>query len=226
MNAMARALGWLIWKDWLTERRAKERLLQMVTFAIVMVVIFQVTLPLGTPVHEMLPSILWITVTFAGMLGLNHSFSLERENDCMQGLLLCPVPRSVIYVGKMISNLAALAVTEVILLPLVMIFFNLSPGPYLYLLGLVCALGTGGLAIVGTLFAAMTANTKIREVLLPLLVLPLLLPALIAAVRVTGQILAGALWADVAAGLKFLLVFDLMFFGLAVLMFEYIVESE
>jgi heme exporter protein B len=181
---------------------------------------------IGTSLQDLLPGILWIAFTFAGILGLNHSFLIERENNCFQGVRLCPVDRYVIYLGKVLGNFIFMGMMELVLLPIVVVLFNLPVGMYLGRLGIVMVLGTFGFVIIGTLFAAMSAHTRIREMMLPLLVFPIVIPILIAAVKSTGEILAQKSLVEVKFWLHFLSVFDLMFLGLSILTFEYIVESE
>ncbi len=213
-------------KDLAAEARTKESFPQMFTFAILLIVIINVTMQIGTAWHSVLPGLLWITFTFAGMLGLNHSFTLENENECLQGLRLCPVPRSVIYLGKLVGNFFFMLLTELLLFPVIVILFNLTPGLYFIPLGLVIVLGTFGFTVIGTLFAAMSANTRVREVMLPLLVFPIVIPILIAAVKLTATILTQQSWKGIAFGIRFLMVFDVIFLGLALLMFEFVIENE
>jgi heme exporter protein B len=216
----------VLWKDLIAERRTKESFPQMFTFALLIIVICNIAIQVGTPLQDLLPGILWIAFTFAGILGLNHSFLIERENSCLQGVRLCPIDRSVIYLGKMLGNFIFMGMTELILLPVVVVLFNLPIGRYLYRLGVVMVLGTLGFVIIGTLFAAMSAQTRIREMMLPLLVFPVVIPILIAAVKATGNILAQKSLVDIKFWLHFLGVFNLIFLGLSILMFEYIIESE
>ena len=216
----------ILWKDLIAEMRTKERFPQMFTFAILLIVIVNITMQIGTSVQDIFPGVLWMTLTFAGMLGLNHSFTIERENECLQGLRLCPVPRSAIYLGKMIGNFFFMTMTELMLFPVIVILFNMSPGMHFFPLGLVVLLGTFGFTTIGTLFAAMSSNTRTREVMLPLLVFPVVVPILIAAVKLTGKILAQKPWAEIVFGIEFLFIFDLIFMGLSVLTFEFVIDSE
>jgi heme exporter protein B len=216
----------ILGKDLIVEKRTKESFPQMFTFALLVIVICNVGMQIGTPLQDLLPGVLWIAFTFAGILGLNHSFTVERENSSLQGILLCPIDRSAIYLGKVFGNFIGMSLIEVVLLPIVIVLFNLPVGLYLYRLGVVMGLGTFGFVIIGTLFAAMSAHTRIREMMLPLLVFPIVIPVLIAAVKSTEKILAQKSLSETEFWLHFLSVFDLIFLGLAVLTFEYIVESE
>ncbi len=213
-------------KDLMTEKRAKELFPQMLAFAVLILVIFQITLQIGVPVQDVLPGILWVALTFAGMLGLNHSLTVERENECFSGLRLCPVSRSAIFLGKMAGNWFFLLLMAAVVFPVIVILFNLTPGWYFVLLGVVVVLGSFGFAGIGTLFAMMSAQTRIREVLLPMLVFPVLIPLLIAAVNTTAKILAQVPIQELWFGLKFLAVFDAVFVGIALLAAEFVIESE
>lgn len=226
LHRYIRHIGSIVWKDLLTERRTKEIFPQMCGFAVLIVVVYNVTLQVGVSPDAILPGLLWIAITFAGILGLNHSFVIEREDECLQGMRLCPIDRSAIYLGKVCGNILFMLFTELLLLPLMIILFNLPVGRYLGRLGLVMLLGTFGFVVVGTLFAAMSANTRIREIMLPLLLFPVVIPLLIAATKSTGKILAQNPLSEIRSWLYFLLAFDFTFFGLALITCEYIIESE
>lgn len=221
-----RTIQFIVQKDLLTEMRTRESFPQMIAFAVLLLVIINITLQIGTVVQEVLPGILWIIVIFAGVLGLNHSLALEHENDCLQGLRTCPVPRCALYLGKMVGNFLYMALLELILWPVVMILFNLPPGWFLLPLAVIFILTALGFASIGTLFAFISANTRMREVLLPMLLFPIILPLLLAAVKSTGKILAQKPWIEIRVELQFLIVFDLVFWGLAFLLVEYILENE
>ena len=169
------------------------------------------------------PGIIWVAVSFAGTLGLNRAFVIEQDKGSLAGLLLAPVDRATIYFGKMLGNLLFMLVVEAFLLPLVMVFFNLPllTGPHL----LVLFLGTFGFAAVGTIFAGIAVNTRAREVLLPILLFPVLVPVLVAGVKMTGGLLDGETLADLADWLRLVVIFDLVFALVAYLTFEYVVEE-
>ena len=171
------------------------------------------------------PGIFWIAVTFSGLMGLTRSFTMERENDCMTGLLLSPVDRGSIYLGKTLANLFTMAIVEAILLPMLVIFLNISVWEHLLRLLLPLFLGTLGFAAVGTLFSAMSINTRLKEALLPMLTLPVLVPALLAAVESFRAILAGDPLSEVAPWLKLGGAFALLFVTACLLLFDYVVEE-
>ena len=180
-----RAVAAIVWKDIRAELRTKDIFSSMFVFALLSVIVFNFAFELRVPDMKMVvPGIVWVAVTFAGTLGLNRAFVIEQDKGSLAGLLLAPVDRSAIYFGKMLGNLLFMLVVEAILLPLVMIFFNLSllTRPHL----LVLFLGTFGFAAVGTVFSAIAVNTRAREVLLPILLFPVLVPVLVAGVKMTG----------------------------------------
>ncbi|MCU0501307.1 MAG: heme exporter protein CcmB, partial [Anaerolineae bacterium] len=170
-----RAVAAIVWKDIRAELRTKDIFSSMVVFAVLSVLVFSFAFELRVPSMTMVvPGILWVAITFAGTLGLNRAFVIEQDKGSLAGLLLAPVDRSAIYFGKMFSILLFVLVVELFLLPLVMIFYNLwllTPANLLVLL-----LGTYGFAAVGTVFSAIAVNTRAREVLLPVLLFPVLLP--------------------------------------------------
>jgi heme exporter protein B len=181
-------------KDLKAEFRTKQMLNSMMIFALLVIVIFSfafgseasIFIPvLNKNVIDILaPGILWIAFTFAGMLGLSRSFSLEKEEGCLDGLKLCPVERSEIYNGKVVSNAVLMILVEITTIPIFIILFNYDikniPG-----LALVVLLGTAGFIFVGTLLSALTVNTRTREILLPVILFPVLLPVIITAVSST-----------------------------------------
>ncbi len=219
-----RAVSAITWKDIRAELRTKEILSSVIVFALLSVIIFNFAFELRVPDMKMVvPGIVWVAISFAGTLGLNRAFAIEQDRGSLAGLLLAPIDRSAIYLGKLLSNLLFMLIVEAVLLPLVMIFFNLSllTGPHL----LVIFLGTFGFAAVGTLFSAMAVNTRAREVLLPILLFPVLVPVLVSGVNMTGGLLDGKTLADVAAGLQVTVFYDLLFTIVAYLTFDYVVEE-
>lgn len=225
MSFFSRTLA-ILRKDLLAEWRTKERLSPMVFFVLLTLLVFNFSFELGgAALHEIGPGVLWSAFVFASLLGLNRSFVDERENGCLDGLLLAPGDRSAVYMGKMLGNLLFLLAVELISLPFFTLFFNLSPGPFLLpLLGLFL-LGSASLASVGTLFAAMSSNMRLRELLLPLLLLPMVMPALISCVEATALVLKGDELARIAPYLQILAVFVVVFTTLSLLLFEHVIEE-
>jgi len=221
---MSLAKVWsIVRKDLALEKRSREMLSSMFIFGLIVILLFSFSFDLRVErASQVAPGVLWVAFTFAGMLGLARSFVLERDQGCLDGLLLCPVDRSVLYVGKMLSNLLFISMTEVIILPLCFALFNLAFRP---LILAVILLGTIGFSAVGTLVSAMTVHARAREVMLPILLFPIVMPALIAAVKLTGGVLDGQAWSEMRNWLQLLVGFDVIFLVLSYLAFEYIVEE-
>jgi heme exporter protein B len=214
----------IVWKDVRAELRTKDILSSMLVFAGLSVLIFQFAFDLRADnVRLVLPGVLWIAITFAGVLGLNRSFILEQDRGSLEGLLLAPVDRSAIYFGKLIGNLLFIFIVELLLLPLMTVLFNvwlLSPA-----LLLVLALGTLGYAAVGTLFAALSINTRAREVMLPILLFPVMVPVFVAGVQAVSRLLDGESLADIMRWVQLLVAYDAIFIAVAMLLFDYVVEE-
>jgi heme exporter protein B len=213
----------IVRKDLSLEKRSREMLSSMFLFALIVILVFSFAFELRVEsVVQVAPGVLWVAITFAGMLGLARSFILERDQGCLDGLLLCPVDRSIIYFGKVLSNLIFISLTEVILLPLYFALFNL---PFKPLLLPIILLGTIGFSAVGTLVSAMTVHARAREVMLPILLFPIILPALIAAVKLTGGVLDGQPMSEIQHWLQLLVAFDVIFMAVSYVAFDYIVEE-
>lgn len=214
----------VLWKDVRAEIRTKDIFSAMFVFALLSVVIFQFAFDLRIDnVRQVVPGVLWVSITFAGVLGLNRSFVLEKDKGSLEGLLLTPVDRGAIYLGKMLANLVFILVVEVFIIPLSSVFFNVPL--WLPEILLVVVLGTIGFAAVGTVFSAMSVNTRAREVLLPILLLPVIVPVLIAGVRVTGGILDGESLGDLSNWLQLLIAFDVLYLAASFLTFDVVVEA-
>ncbi len=212
----------IVWKDVLGELRTKEMFSSMLVFALLLIVIFNFSFDLRVEnLVQVAPGVLWVTFAFASTLELNRALSLEMENGCLDGLLLAPMERSVIYFGKMLGNLIFLSTIEALMLPIFSVVFDLNLiQPWLLV---TVFLGTVGIAAVGTLLSAMAVNTRAREVMLPVLLFPIILPVVIAAVKVTAGILDGIPLGDLAHWLRFLIAFDIIFLVVSYMTFDYTV---
>ncbi len=224
----ARAYLSKIWavtrKDLQAELRAKEVFATMATFSVLAVLIFGLAFDLRVPKQEMVvPGVLWTTVLFMGVLGLNRTFGAEVDRGSLAALLLAPVDRSVIYFGKLLANLLFTLATEVLLLPVMLVLFNVSLFHPVILLALL--LGTLGYVAVGTLFAALTANVRTRESLLPVLLLPVMLPLFMAGLKLTAMVVDGRDLSDLQRWFGILGAFDLIFITIAFLVFDLIWEE-
>ena len=215
----------LIRKDLQIEFRTKETLASLLLLGLLTLVVLSFAFdPTSELRSEAAPGALWVAVIFAGVLGLNRSFLAERENECLQGLLLCPIDRGTIYLAKAVGNFVFMMVAQLFIVPIFVFFFNL-PMTGMGGVFLTVALGVLGFAALGTLFAAVTVRTRAREVMLPLLLLPLVVPIFIAGVQVTAHLLAGKPLAEVAPWVNLMLGFDVIFLVVGWLVFEYAVEE-
>jgi heme exporter protein B len=227
MRRFFRQFGALIWKELLVEARGRETVLAGGVFALLVLVIFNFAFDLRVEnVAAVAPGVLWVTVTFAGILSLGRAFARERDRRTLDGLLLAPVDRSALYLAKVFSSLVSMLVVEVIALPAFIGLFNLRVE--LPLLVAALLLGTLGLAGVGTLFAAIAAHTRAREVLLPLLLFPIQVPVILATVKSTGAAIQvpGVDPPEIGQWLGLLVAFDALFLSLSVLLFEFAIEEE
>jgi len=215
----------IIGKDIATELRTKEMISAMFVFSLLIIFIFNFAFDLRAEnVQALAPGVLWVAIAFAGMLGLSRSFILERDQGVLDGLLLAPVDRSAIYFGKMIGNVLFISLVELIILPFFVVLFN-QPINVLPLLAGVVILGTIAFAGVGTLFSAMAVHTRAREVLLPIMLFPVVVPAMLAAVRLTAGVLDQIPFEEVSQWLALLVAFDAIFIAASFMLFEYVVEE-
>lgn len=213
-------------KDIRVEIRSKEKLYSMLVFSLLVMVIFNFAFDPGAEyIREVAPGILWVALIFAATLGLNKTFSAEKEQDCLQGLMLAPMDRSGIYFGKVLGNLIFSLVIAVTTLPFFAVFFNIPVAKHLPPLLIVITLTTAGFICVGTLFAAISVGIKRGEMMLPLLLFPVEVPVIIAAVKATGMILDGKPLVDYSMWLKMLAVFDIIFIMVSFVTFEYLIEE-
>jgi len=221
-----RKISAILWKDIVAELRTKEMFSAMFVFAVLVVVVFTFAFDLrvsGERVRQVAPGALWVAFAFAGVLGLNRAFILEKDRGCLDGLLLAPVDHTAIYFGKMISTVLFMLVVEALMLPVFTAFLGVNL--FDLRLILIMILGTIGFAGVGTILSAMTAQTRTREVLLPILLLPVAAPVLIAAVKATAGILDGLTMSEIARWWQLLIAFDLVFPAIAFMTFDFVVKE-
>jgi len=219
-----RPVAALVRKDLLTELRTREVVTAMLVFAVMTLVMFNFALRLRAENFRVLaPGILWVTLVFSGTLGLNRSMSAEQLNQCIDGLLLAPCDRAVIFVGKAITDVAFTLIVAVVVLPVMGVLFDeamMRPGVWL-----VTLLGVIGYSGAGTLIAAMAASTRAREVFLPILLFPLALPLLTAAVIATSGYVDAAPFGDFGSWIGVIVAFIVMFWTAGTLLFEPLVEG-
>lgn len=219
-----KAVSAVVWKDLQAEFRSRELFSAMLVFSLLIILIFNFALELDIKTRQSVTSgVLWATFAFAGTLGLNRSMAIEKDRGCLDGLLLAPVDRSAIYFGKVISNLVFMLVVEAIVLPVYSILYNTN----LFQLGLlmVILLGSIGYVAVGTLLAAMSVQTRTRDILLPILLFPVAIPVLLAAVKASSGLLDGVPYEEVQAPINLLIAYDIIFVAVAFMTFENIVEE-
>lgn len=212
----------ILWKDVVLELRAKDIVVSALVFALLVIVVFNFAVsPTPQTVAFVAPGILWIALTFGGVLGLNRSLALENESGGLQALMLAPVGRDAIFFGKMLGSALFMLLVEIAVFPVFAVMYNFSlllPG-----LMLVAALTTLGIAAVGTLFAAIAVRTRAREVLLPLLFFPVVTPALIAAVEASSAVIQGE--GGLTRWIPFLIAFDALFLVVCPFAFQFVVEE-
>lgn len=223
-RAYLRALGAVVWKDLAAEFRSRELIGAMLVFSLLVILIFNFALELDVRTRGTITSgVLWVTFAFAGTLGLNRSLAIEKDRGCLDGLLLAPVDRSVIYFGKALGNLTFMLVVELIVLPLYSVLYNVN----LFNLSLifVILLGSIGYTVVGTLLASMAVQARTRDILLPILLFPVVLPVLIAAVKASTGVLQGFETVEIMTWVNLLIVYDVIFTAVAFMVFDYVVEE-
>jgi heme exporter protein B len=220
----ARSVAAIVWKDLAAELRSKELISSMVVFAVLMILIFNFALELDRSARENVAAgVLWVTTVFTGTLGLNRSLAVEKDRGSLDGLLLAPMDRSALYFGKALGNLLFILIVEAIIIPVFNILFNVAMFQPLVLL--IVLLGAIGYAAVGTLLASLAVHSRSRDVMLPILLLPVAVPLLIAAVRASSAVLVAAGWDEISPWINLLLVYDVIFVAVAFMVFDVVVEE-
>jgi heme exporter protein B len=219
-----RAMLAVVWKDLAAELRSRELISSMLVFSVLVILIFNFALELDAQARSTVTSgVIWVTLVFAGTLGLNRSMAVEKDRGCLDGLLLAPVDRTAIYFGKALGNWVFMLIVAAIVLPLYSVLYNTS----LFLPGLllVILLGTAGYTAIGTLLSAMAVQARTRDILLPILLFPVTVPLLIAAVKASGGYLQGLQMVDIQPWLNLLGAYDVIFIAVAFMVFDYVVEE-
>ncbi|MGH7752342.1 MAG: heme exporter protein CcmB [Gemmatimonadales bacterium] len=213
-------------KDLVLELRTRTGFIASAVFAALVLVVFNFGRdPTAVATTQLGPSILWVTFTFAAMIGLNRAFQLELDNEAIEGLLASPLSRSSLYLGKLLANLVFVGLVELIALALFTLFFDVPLAGVLGPLLGVMALATVGFVAVGTLFSAMLIRTRLAELMLPVLLLPFLITPLTAAVQITARLFAGRPLSEVAGWIKLLAGYDIAFVTLALLLFPSLIDE-
>ena len=219
------AIIWAIGrKDLLLEIRNKDVVVAVAGFALLVLVIFTFAIDLNQGNAKLVgPGVLWAGIAFAGVTGLNRAFTLEVEASTLEALMLAPISRDLIYLGKALGNFLFIAVAQIIVIPLFAVLFNLIVLRWEMLA--IALLTTLGFSAVGTLFAAMSVRVRAREVMLPLLFLPVVTPLLMAAVESTSHMVNGRSWSDMAQWLQLAVTFDVVFIVVSAFIFQHILED-
>jgi heme exporter protein B len=223
-SAFLKAIGAIVWKDLAAELRSRELLSAMLVFALLVILIFNFAIELQPGLRSTVtPGVLWVTFAFAGTLGLNRSMAVEKDRGCLDGLLLAPVNRSAIYFGKVLSNLVFMLIVEIIILPIYSVLYNIN----LFNVGLllVILLGSVGYTAVGILLSSMAVQTRTRDVLLPILLFPVILPVLLAAVKASGGFLGQLPMSEIWPWLNILIAYDAIFIAVAFMVYDYVLEE-
>ncbi len=213
----------LIWKDIILEARTRETLPALFVLGVLILVAFRFSLELRPEdVGRVAAGILWVAIVFAAMLALGRTFVIERDGGCIEGLLTSPIDRGSIYLAKLTVNTLLLLAFEVLLVPVFALFFDVPLFAHPLRLAAILAVGTLGIASTGTLFALAALGTRAREMVLPLLVLPLQAPLLIAAVQATDMVLQGSALDALGVRGTLLVSFDVLFVTAGWLLFEFV----
>lgn len=207
-------------KDVRVELASRTALATAITFAILVLVIFNFARdPAEVRLEVLAPSVVWVTSAFAGVVALNRSFAMEREHGAMEALLLAPVSRSAIYLGKYLANLAFVLTVNAFILPLFILFFNVPLTGAMGWVALLVVLATAGYVAIGTILAAMTVRTRFADLMLPVLLLAFLVPPVLVGVQATTRLLGGRPMSEIVGWIRFLVVYDVVFVTLGWMLF-------
>lgn len=219
-----RALKAVVWKDLMAELRSKELISGMLVFSLLVIIIFNFSLELSPSTRAAVTAgVIWVTIIFAGTIGLNRSMAVEKDRGCLDGLLLAPVDRTAIYFGKSIANWIFMLIVAAIILPIYSLLYNnnvITPG-----LIVVILLGSEGYVAVGTLLSSMAVQARTRDILLPILLFPVIIPILIAAVKASNGFLNGIPFSELTNWIYLLIAYDVIFTSIAFMVFDAIVEE-
>jgi heme exporter protein B len=216
----------LLWKDLLLELRRRESLLTMFFFGTLLLFVFHFAFDLEPDrAAQMAPALLWLAFLFTGTLGLAQLFHAERENHCFDALLLSPLDRGALFLAKSSFNLILMVLVELVVIPLFWILFNLRSWNLLPQVFLVTLLGTIGFCVLGTLMSAITLRARARELLLPLVLFPLMVPVILATIRCLEEVLRAGQIGEAMPWFRLLVGFDVIFLTVGLLIFDWVIES-
>jgi heme exporter protein B len=222
----SRRISAIIWKDFTSERRTKANFNAVLFLAVLTLILFGFALgPETQELRDAAGGVVWLTILFSGVLAFNRSYEQELEEGAMDSLLLYPGQRRSIFVGKVIANLAFVLLVEVVLVPLATILYDLPLWRVAGPLAGVLLLGTVGFVTLGTFYAAMASRIRAREVMLPLLLFPMLIPLLVGAVEATSAMLAGDVMGDSRVWVRLMVIFDAIFIVICMWAFDFVIEE-
>ncbi|HSJ24289.1 MAG TPA: heme exporter protein CcmB [Longimicrobiales bacterium] len=226
MNAELSRVGAIVWKDLTAERRTKANFNAVVFLAGLILLLFGFALgPDHDALRNVAGGVIWLTVLFSGVLSFNRSYEQELEHGALEMLLLYPGDRRSIFLGKLAANLTFVLLVQVVMVPAAALLYDIPVWPVIVPLAAVLFLGTVGFVTLGTFYAAMASRLRAREVLLPLLLFPMLVPLLVGAVQATKAILIGDPMDEAGTWIRLLVVFDVIFFIGAFYAFEHVIED-
>jgi len=221
-----RQMAALIWKDVVVELRTRERMVAMGGFTVLVGVLFNFAIdPTVVEPQSIASGLIWMTIVFGGMLGLGRTFHLEDEDGGLEGILLSPIPRDALFLGKVVGNFVLLLAVTFMVFGVFALFFDLSLGAHPLALGSVVTLGILGFVAVGTLFSAMSARSSMGETVLPILVFPLLIPVVIYGATATNSLFQGLPVSEVDGNIRMLAAFALVALASGAGLFRYVVED-
>lgn len=213
-------------KDLRNELKSKQTIGMMLIFSILVIIAFSFAFdPTNNAVRNVIPGLVWLITVFSGILGLNRSFLQEQENNCLTGLMLAPIDSTSIFLGKTFANFIQVTFVQLISIPALFILFNYHFSGSVLAFTAIVVIATFGFIVVGTFLAALTANAKSSEMLLPVLLLPLLSPLLIGAVQATRITLNAGFTSDAVSWVQLLIAYDLLFFAACFFLFEHLMEG-
>lgn len=222
----SRRVGAIVWKDFTAERRTKANFNAVVFMAVLTLLLFGFALGPDTEMlKDVAGGVVWLTILFSGVLCFNRSYEQELEGGALDALLLYPGQRRSIFIGKVIANLAFVLLVELVLVPMAAVLYDLELVSVALPLAGVLLLGTIGFVTLGTFYAAMASRVRAREVLLPLLLFPMLIPLLVGSVEATTAMLSGDVMGDSRSWIRLLLIFDMTFIVVTLWAFDYVIEE-
>ena len=224
MRGLIGPIATMVWKDIVLELRSRELVVSVVVFGLLLVVVFSFALdPSPGQARKLAPGILWVAFAFAATLAMNRAFVREQEAGALEGLLIAPVSRDAIFLAKAATSFIFMVLIEAVLLPAYAVMLGFSA--LSWTLGATILLATLGFALIGTLFSAMAAQTRSREIMLPVLFFPIVLPVILAAVQASTRAVGGETFVGLGKWLLLIGVFDALFLVICPLVFSYIVED-